>query len=44
VEDKAEDVKGGIVTDPVLDPPLAVTMTVSVYDFKSLEAAKEVEK
>lgn len=27
----------GIVTDPVLDAPLAVTMTVTVYDFRSLE-------
>lgn len=29
--------KGAIVTDPLLDAPLAVTMTVTVYDFKSLE-------
>ena len=43
-ESKVEEEKGGIVTDPMLDPPLAVTMTVSIYDFKSLEAAKEEEK
>lgn len=29
--------KGGIVTDPVLDEPFKVTMTVSVYDFGTLE-------
>jgi len=43
-EPKAEEAKGGIVTDPVLDPPLAVTMSVSVYDFKSLEETKEEGK
>jgi hypothetical protein len=36
--------KNGIVTDPLLDPPLSVTMTVSVYDFRSMEESKEVEK
>lgn len=29
--------KGGIVTDPLLDEPFKVTMTVSVYDFGTLE-------
>ena len=43
-KDEAEAAKGGIVTDPVLDPPLAVTMTISVYDFKSLEETKEAGK
>lgn len=39
-----EEAKNGIVTDPVLDPPLLVKMTVSVYDFKSLEETKEEKK
>ena len=43
-KDETEEAKGGIVTDPLLDPPLAVTMTVSVYDFRSLEETKEAEK
>jgi hypothetical protein len=43
-KDEAEEAKGGIVTDPLLDPPLVVTMTVSVYDFRSLEETKEAEK
>ena len=36
--------KGGIVTDPLLDAPLAVTMTVNVRDFRSLEEEKNEEK
>ena len=43
-KDEAEDAKGGIVTDPILDPPLVVTMTISVYDFRSLEETKEAGK
>lgn len=35
--EEKKDEKGSIVTDPMLDAPLAVTMTVTVYDFKSLE-------
>lgn len=44
VKEESEEAKGGIVTDPILDPPLAVTMTVSVYDFRSLEETKEAEQ
>ena len=36
-------VKNGIVTDPVLDAPMTVTMTVSVHDFRSLEESGEAE-
>ena len=35
--------KNGIVTDPVLDAPMTVTMTVSVHDFRSLEKDGEGE-
>ena len=37
VEEKKDDAKSGIVTDPLLDAPFAVTMTVTVHDFGSLE-------
>ena len=45
-EKKEEEPKGGIITDPVLDAPFKVTMTVTVYDFRSLEDVKgeEVKK
>jgi len=36
-EEKKDDAKSGIVTDPQLDAPFAVTMTVTVHDFGSLE-------
>jgi hypothetical protein len=36
-EAETETKKGGIVTDPVLDEPFKVAMTVSVYDFGTLE-------
>lgn len=42
-EEKAEE-KGGIVTDPLLDAPLKVDLTVTVYDFRSLEEEKTEEK
>lgn len=42
-EDK-EAAKGGIVTDPLLDAPLKVDLTVTVYDFRSLEEEKTEEK
>ena len=29
--------KNGIVTDPIMDAPMTVTMTVTVHDFRSLE-------
>ena len=46
VEEKKEekgDAKGGIVTDPLLDAPLTVALTVTVYDFRSLEEVKTEE-
>ena len=36
--------KNGIVTDPLLDAPFAVTMTLTVYDFRSLEDANMGEE
>ena len=38
-EDAASPLKGknGVVTDPLQDAPMTVTMTVSVHDFRSLE-------
>ena len=33
--------KNGVVTDPVQDAPMTVTMTVSVHDFRSLEEEGE---
>ena len=42
---EASAAKGGIVTDPVLDEPFAVSMAVTVYDFGSLaEDAEAKEK
>lgn len=45
---KAEDgekPKNGIITDPLLDAPFKVTLTVSTYDFKTLQdAPKENEE
>lgn len=35
--------QNGIVTDPALDAPMTVTLTVSVYDFRSLEEEKTEE-
>ena len=32
-----EKTKNGIITDPIQDAPMTVTMTVSVHDFRSLE-------
>jgi hypothetical protein len=46
-EKKEEESKsGGIITDPLLDSPCKVQMTVTVYDFRSLEEVKgeEVKK
>ena len=36
--------KNGLVTDPLKDDPLAVTMTVTVHDFRSLEEEKSEEE
>ena len=33
--------KNGVVTDPLQDAPMTVTMTVSVHDFRSLEENEE---
>ena len=33
--------KNGVVTDPLQDAPMTVTMTVSVHDFRSLEESEE---
>ena len=35
--------KNGLVTDPLKDDPLTVTMTVTVHDFRSLEEEKSEE-
>lgn len=35
--------QNGIVTDPALDAPMTVKLTVSVYDFRSLEEEKTEE-
>ena len=46
-EKKEEETKNnGIITDPLLDSPCKVQMTVTVYDFRSLEEVKgeEVKK
>lgn len=44
-ESKADESKNGIITDPILDDPLVVTLTLSVADFGSLvEDAKEEKK
>ena len=36
-EEKADAAKSGIVTDPLIDAPMVVTMTITVHDFRSLE-------
>lgn len=36
--------KNGLVTDPLLDAPMTVTMAVSVHDFRSLEEEKSEEE
>jgi len=38
-DEKKDEAKAGIVTDPQLDAPLAVVMRVTVHDFRSLEDA-----
>ncbi len=39
--DDAARLKDGVVTDPSLDEPLKVFMTVKVYDFRTLEAEEK---
>ena len=41
--DGAEKGKNRIVTDPLLDAPLTVTLTLTVHDFRSLEEKPEEE-
>lgn len=44
IEEKTEEEdkpKAGIVTDPLLDPPMKVRLTASVYDFRSCEGAED---
>ena len=41
--DGTEAGKNGLVTDPLKDDPLTVTMTVTVHDFHSLEEEKSEE-
>ena len=41
--DGKEAGKNGLVTDPLKDDPLTVTMTVTVHDFRSLEEEKSEE-
>ena len=43
VEENKDDAKSGIVTDPQLDAPFAVSMVVTVHDFKSLEDGDKEE-
>ena len=42
-QDGKEKTKNGIITDPIQDAPMTVTMTVSVHDFRSLEESGEAE-
>lgn len=39
-----KDAKGGIITDPLADEPFKVELTVTVYDFRSLEDAEKAEE
>lgn len=41
--EKKGNVHGDVITDPQLDPPIVVNMTVTVYDFRSMEE-EEVSK
>lgn len=38
--EEAKELKDGIVTDPAADAPFAVTMTVTIHDFRSLEGGE----
>ena len=42
-EDDSAQGKNGIITDPMLDDPLKVEMTISVYDFRSKVGAEATE-
>lgn len=43
-EKKEDDAKNGIVTDPQMDDPLVVTLSATVYDFRSLEGGDKSEE
>ena len=43
-EEKEDNGKNGIITDPLLDAPLRVELTVTVFDFRSMEEDKAEEK
>lgn len=42
-ENGTEKATNGLVTDPALDAPMTVTMTVTIHDFRSREEKKEKE-
>ena len=42
-EERKDDAQDGIVSDPLLDAPYTVVMTVTVSDFRSLEETKDEE-
>ena len=42
-EEEKSELKNGIITDPLLDAPFKVVMTVSVHDFRSLEEKNEAD-
>lgn len=46
VEEKKKDAvaNNGLVTDPVLDAPFTVTLTLTVYDFKTMAEEKKTEE
>ena len=44
VEEADDKGKNGIITDPLLDAPLRVELTVTVFDFRSMEEDKTEEK
>lgn len=39
-----EEPKNGIITDPLLDAPMKVTLNLTVYDFRTREGEKSEEK
>lgn len=43
-DDEAAPASDGVVTDPVRDAPLNVTMTLTVHDFRSLETVEKSEE
>ena len=44
LEEEKSELKNGIITDPFLDAPIKAVITVSVYDFRSLEEKNEAEE